>query len=91
MFPTAIAIKGSSCGGGGSGSGRPPVGQKPSYLRGGAGQFSHLSAKRGAEDLDYFIGAEASARPLPPGTEFRGSVALGSRLYISIEEIADDW
>ena len=65
--------------------------QKPSYLRGGAGQFSRLSAKMCAEDLDYIIGAEASARHLPPGTEFRGSVALGSRLQISIEEIADDW
>jgi len=68
VFPTAIAIKGSSGGGGGSGSGRPAVAQKPSYLTGGAGPSGHLSAKRGTEDLDYFIGDEALAQASGPGT-----------------------
>ena len=67
MFPTAIATNGYSGGLGGSGSGYPVVAQKPSYLSRGAGLSSHLGSKRGAEDLDYFIGAEASAKPLPPG------------------------
>ena len=68
VFPTAIAIKGSSGGGGSSGSGRPAVAQKPSYLTGGAGPSGHLSAKRGTEDLDYFIGDEAAVQALGPGT-----------------------
>jgi len=42
--------------------------QEPSYLTGEAGPSGRLSAKRGAEDLDYFIGAEASTRLLPLGT-----------------------
>jgi len=67
VLPTAIAINGPSGRGGGSGSGRLSVAQKPSYLSRGAGLSSHLSSKRGAEDLDYFIGAEALAQPLPPG------------------------
>lgn len=68
VFPTAIAIKGPTGGGGGSGSGRPAVAQKPSYLTGGAGPSGHLSAKRGTEDLDYFIGDEALAQASGPGT-----------------------
>ncbi|KAM3522745.1 hypothetical protein MY4038_008491 [Beauveria bassiana] len=48
VFPTAIATKGPAAGGGGSGSGRPAVGNKPSFLTGGAGPASnHLSSKRG--------------------------------------------
>lgn len=42
--------------------------QKPSYLTGGAGPSGHLSAKRGTEDLDYFIGDEALAQGSGPGT-----------------------
>jgi hypothetical protein len=68
VFPTAIAIKGSTGGGGGSGSGRPAVAQKPSYLTGGAGPSGHLSGKRGTEDLDYFIGDEALAQSSGLGT-----------------------
>lgn len=67
VFPTAIATKGPAGGAGGSGSGRPAVAQKPSYLTGGAGPASHLSAKRGTEDLDYFIGDEAIAMSSGPG------------------------
>lgn len=70
VFPTAIATKGAAGGGGSSGSGRPAVGQKPSYLTGGTGGGSsggNLSAKRGAEDLDYFIGDEALAQAAGPG------------------------
>ena len=66
MFPTAIATKGPT-GGAGSGSGRPAVANKPSYLTGGAGPAGHLSAKRGTEDLDYFIGDEAIAQAAGPG------------------------
>ncbi|CAN9282384.1 unnamed protein product [Alternaria alternata] len=61
VFPTAIATKGPTGGSGGSGSGRPAVANKPSYLTGGAGSGGNLSGKRGTEDLDYFIGDEALA------------------------------
>ena len=61
MFPTAIATKGPTGGTGGSGSGRPAIANKPSFLTGGAGPSSNLSAKRGTEDLDFFIGDEALA------------------------------
>ena len=54
-------------GGGGGGAGRPPVAQKPSYLTGGAGPTGHLNAKRGTEDLDFFIGDEALAQASGPG------------------------
>lgn len=64
VFPTAIASKSSA---GGSGSGRPPVGNKPSFLGGGGGASSHLSGKRGTEDLDFFIGDEALAAAGGPG------------------------
>ena len=60
VFPTAIATKGPTGGSGGSGSGRPAVANKPSFLTGGAGPGGHLSAKRGTEDLDFFIGDEAA-------------------------------
>jgi actin-related protein 3 len=66
VFPTAIATKGPAGGGGGSGSGRPAVANKPSYLTGGAGPGSQLSAKRGTEDLDFFIGDEALAAASGP-------------------------
>ena len=80
VFPTAIAIKGGPAGGtggagavgggggGGGGAGRPPVAQKPSYLTGGTGPTGHLNAKRGTEDLDFFIGDEALAQASGPGT-----------------------
>lgn len=68
MFPTAIATKGAAAAGsGGSGSGRPAVANKPSYLTGGAGPGGHLSMKRGTEDLDFFIGDEALAAANGPG------------------------
>jgi actin-related protein 3 len=64
VFPTAIATKGPSPGSAGAGSGRPAVASKPSFLTGGAG---NLSAKRGTEDLDFFIGDEALAASAGPG------------------------
>ena len=67
MFPTAIATKGGVGGTGGSGSGRPAVANKPSFLTGGAGSGGALSAKRGTEDLDFFIGDEALAAANGPG------------------------
>lgn len=67
VFPTAIATKGGAAGSGGSGSGRPAVANKPSYLTGGAGPGGHLSMKRGTEDLDFFIGDEALAAANGPG------------------------
>lgn len=67
MFPTAIATKGPAAGGAGSGSGRPAVANKPSFLTGGAGPSGHLSMKRGTEDLDFFIGDEAIAAANGPG------------------------
>jgi len=67
VFPTAIATKGPAGGAGGSGSGRPAVANKPSFLTGGAGPSSQLSAKRGTEDLDFFIGDEALTASSGPG------------------------
>ena len=71
VFPTAIATKGPSTGSGGSGSGRPAVANKPSYLTGGAGPGGHLSMKRGTEDLDFFIGDEALAAANGPGMQLK--------------------
>ncbi|TVY21011.1 Actin-related protein 3 [Lachnellula arida] len=77
VFPTAIATKGPAAGGsGGSGSGRPSVANKPSYLTGGAGPGGHLSMKRGTEDLDFFIGDEALAAANGPAED--GEVLTGS-------------
>lgn len=67
MFPTAIASKAPAGGAGGSGSGRPAVANKPSFLTGGAGPGGHLHAKRGTEDLDFFIGDEALSAAAGPG------------------------
>jgi len=67
VFPTAIATKSAAGGAGSSGSGRPAVANKPSYLTGGAGPGGHLSMKRGTEDLDFFIGDEALAAANGPG------------------------
>lgn len=67
VFPTAIATKGPTGGAAGSGSGRPAVANKPSFLTGGAGPGGHLQAKRGTEDLDFFIGDEALAASAGPG------------------------
>ena len=67
VFPTAIATKTTAGGAAGSGSGRPAVANKPSYLTGGAGPGSNLSGKRGTEDLDFFIGDEALAAGNSPG------------------------
>ncbi len=69
VFPTAIATKGPAGGTGGSGSGRPAIANKPSFLTGGTGQGGALSAKRGTEDLDFFIGDEALAAASGPGME----------------------
>jgi actin-related protein 3 len=69
VFPTAIATKGGAPGAGGTGSGRPGVGAKPSFLTGGTGSGGgNLSMKRGTEDLDFFIGDEALAAANGPGT-----------------------
>ncbi len=68
VFPTAIATKSAGSGAASSGSGRPAVANKPSYLTGGAGPGGHLSMKRGTEDLDFFIGDEALAASNGPGT-----------------------
>ncbi|KAL8865259.1 MAG: hypothetical protein Q9174_006981 [Haloplaca sp. 1 TL-2023] len=68
VFPTAIATKGGVGGTGGSGSGRPAVANKPSYLTGGSGAGGALAAKRGTEDLDFFIGDEALNAAAGPGT-----------------------
>ena len=67
VFPTAIATKGGVGGSGGSGSGRPAVANKPSFLTGGAGSGGGLSVKRGTEDLDFFIGDEALVAANGPG------------------------
>lgn len=67
VFPTAIATKGPAGGSGGTGSGRPAVANKPSFLTGGAGPGSNLSNKRGTEDLDFFIGDEAVSASGGPG------------------------
>lgn len=69
VFPTAIATKGGVGGSGGSGSGRPAVANKPSFLTGGTGSGGALSTKRGTEDLDFFIGDEALAAASGPGTK----------------------
>lgn len=66
MFPTAIATK-SGAGSAGTGGGRPSVANKPSFLTGGAGPGGHLQAKRGTEDLDFFIGDEAISASNGPG------------------------
>ena len=69
VFPTAIATKGAAGGGtGGTGSGRPSVANKPSFLTGGAGPTGHLQSKRGTEDLDFFIGDEAITAAAGPGS-----------------------
>ncbi len=67
VFPTAIATRGTAGGGGSSGSGRPAVANKPSFLTGGTGPGGNVSAKRGTEDLDFFIGDEALAAANGPG------------------------
>lgn len=72
VFPTAIATKGPAGGAGGSGSGRPAVANKPTFLTGGAG--GHLSGKRGTEDLDFFIGDEALAAASGPGRIDSGNI-----------------
>lgn len=69
VFPTAIATKGGAGGAGGSGSGRPAVANKPSFLTGGVGSGGALAAKRGTEDLDFFIGDEALAAASGPGMD----------------------
>lgn len=76
VFPTAIATKGPTGGAGGSGSGRPAVANKPTFLTGGAGG-GHLSGKRGTEDLDFFIGDEALAAASGPGMFERGYMYKG--------------
>lgn len=75
VFPTAIASK-SGAGGVSSGSGRPAVANKPSFLTGGA-QGSNVAAKRGTEDLDFFIGDEALAAGNNPGYGIRYPVRHG--------------
>lgn len=66
VFPTAIATK-AGAGSAGSSGARPAVANKPSFLSGGGGSSSHLSMKRGTEDLDFFIGDEALAAGNGPG------------------------
>ncbi|KAL8714354.1 MAG: hypothetical protein Q9220_001687 [cf. Caloplaca sp. 1 TL-2023] len=67
VFPTAIATKGGVGATAGSGSGRPAVASKPSYLTGASGSGGALAAKRGTEDLDFFIGDEALNAAAGPG------------------------
>lgn len=67
VFPTAIATKAGAGSAGSSAGSRPAVANKPSFLSGGAGASSHLSGKRGTEDLDFFIGDEALAAGNGPG------------------------
>ena len=67
VFPTAIATKGGVGGSGGSGSGRPAVANKPSFLTGTTGGSGSLAVKRGTEDLDFFIGDEALIAASGPG------------------------
>lgn len=78
VFPTAIATKGPAAGsGGGSGSGRPSVANKPSFLTGGAGPASsHLSSKRGIEDLEFYIGDAALGAAAGPGSSLPCSLEL---------------
>jgi actin-related protein 3 len=66
VFPTAIATK-AGAGSAASSGARPPVANKPSFLGSGSGASSNLSAKRGTEDLDFFIGDEALAAGAGPG------------------------
>ncbi|PUU73863.1 hypothetical protein B9Z19DRAFT_1103744 [Tuber borchii] len=56
VLPTAIVIKGCLA-----------VAQQPSCLTEGADLSCYLSAKRGIEDLDYFIGDESSVQALGQG------------------------
>lgn len=75
VFPTAIATKSQ----GASGSARPAVANKPSFLTGGGGGGGHLSMKRGTEDLDFFIGDEALTAGNGPGK--RGNGVLLIRIF----------
>jgi actin-related protein 3 len=75
VFPTAIASK-SGAGGASTGSGRPAAPNKPSFLTGGA-QGSNVAAKRGTEDLDFFIGDEALVAGNNPGYGIRYPVRHG--------------
>lgn len=59
VIPTCIATRGGSSSS--SGSRGPAVASKPSGLGGASSSSSHLSSKRGIEDLDFFIGDEALA------------------------------
>lgn len=90
VFPTAIATKGPAAGGAGSGSGRPAVANKPSYLTGGAGAGGHLNMKRGTEDLDFFIGDEALAAANGPGMDSvqfdNDTILIGFRLWYSLPD-----
>jgi actin-related protein len=91
VFPTAIATKGPTGGSGGSGSGRPAVANKPSFLTGGAGPSGHLSGKRGTEDLDFFIGEEALAAAAGPGMPKRSrylAFLIFSRLWNTLSNTA---
>jgi len=67
VFPTAIATKAGAGSAGSSAGSRPAVANKPSFLGGSGGGSSHLSGKRGTEDLDFFIGDEALAAGSGPG------------------------
>ena len=51
---------------------------KPSYLTGGSGAGGSLSAKRGTEDLDFFIGDEALVAASGPGAACAGCGKLGT-------------
>src|SRR5690606_37228390 len=63
VFPTAISTKGAAPGGASGGS-RPGLSGNRSFASSSGG---NLSAKRGTEDLDYFIGDEAMAMANAPG------------------------
>lgn len=66
VFPTAIATK--SGVGSSTSTGRSAVPNRPSYMASAAGSGGNLAAKRGTEDLDFFIGDEAVTAANGPGT-----------------------
>ena len=91
VFPTAIATKGPAGSSGGTGSGRPAVANKPTFLTGGAGPQGHLSMKRGTEDLDFFIGDEAITAAAGPGWYFarpqrNAELTPGARLWFTLPD-----
>lgn len=57
---------------------------KPSFLTGGTGSGGALSAKRGTEDLDFFIGDEAIAAANGPGMTHVGLMDRWTPCLLSV-------